>query len=102
MIQLNPSVGVAPGTTTIQLSDCPPNEPWHYTVPPDVVTGFPSGMTPPATAGAPSTALNPYATESQLRGLGLASPNWGFIVLAGLVAFLGVLGFSYWQRHRKK
>lgn len=52
-LHFTPSVGVAPGTTTMSLGHargCPPDERWMYTSPPDVDTGFPSGMGPGVTA----------------------------------------------------
>jgi len=115
MIRFTPTVGVAPGTTTMQLG-CPhcatPDEPWAYTQPPNVETGYPSGMdaaswaamtgnqptqTPAITAG-----MDPYGTDSTLRdatptatvtatGSGTVETpmsNWTIALIAGL----GVIG----------
>jgi hypothetical protein len=102
-----PTVGVAPGTTTMSLGDCPPDELWRYTVPPQVITGLPSGVVAPASAADVITpgavaATNPYGTESQLRGLGELTPRWGVVLFAGIATFATVLGISWLRRRRKK
>jgi len=78
-IILNPTVGVAPGTTTMALS------------------------------GQRQTFYNPYGTESQLRaglrglttGLrGLGEARIGVGVVAAALAFAAVIGYGFWQRQR--
>ena len=119
MIQLNPTVGVAPGTTTMTLGDCPPDELNHYVVPPVVTTGYPSGVTPDGiTAGtvyypSPSglapggvdsslvmpsmgmngTHWNPYQDLPQLKGLGDDGSDDGS-TRWGLVLFAGLATFA--------
>lgn len=124
MIILNPTVGVAPGTTTMQLgiapmvlgpgpcgpngcpplgAPCPPDEPWMYTSPPVVSSETATvtfGPPPPPDKKTGPTALDPYGTESKLRGLGGTTPRWGLVMFAGLATFAAVLGVGYWRRRR--
>jgi hypothetical protein len=122
MIQLNPTVGVAPGTTTLALgglSDCPPDELWQYVTPPVVTTGYPSGVTSdgiaagtvfyPSPSGLPpggvdpslvmssmgmnGTQWNPYQDLPQLRGLGDDSGDDSSLRW-GLALFAGVATFA--------
>ncbi len=121
MMQLNPTVGVAPGTTTMTISDgsgglgdfCPPDEPWRYTLPPQVQTGLPPGVLAVGPDGkiplprywvgegaselsGPVTYWNPYAVLPQLRGLGQAGgPRWSLVLFTGLATFAVVFGVRY-------
>lgn len=109
MIQLNPTVGVAPGTTTMALSglrDCPPDEMWRYSSPPDVQTGYPSGVKPNG-AIPPPHYWDPYNDFPQLRGLGDdtsgdTSVRWGLVAFAGLATFATVFGVRYFMHRKKK
>ena len=122
MIQLNPTVGVAPGTTTMTISDgsgglgdCPPDEPWRYTLPPQVQSGFPPGIfappipTPRYWVGEGASELsgpviywNPYQSAAQLRGLGQATPRWSLVMFTGLAAFAVVFGVRYFWPRKKR
>ena len=106
MIILNPTVGVAPGTTTMTLgAPCPPDEPWMYTSPPvvssetaTVTFGPPPPPDPrPVRAEINGITYDPYGTESRLRGLGGTTPRWGLVLFAGLATFAAVFGISYWR-----
>lgn len=119
MIHLNPNVGVAPGTTTMQLgchACTTPNEPWMYTQPPNVVTGYPSGMDAASWTAAMGQAkaasqaptapamygMNPYASDSKLKGLGDDGQpiRWGLIIFSGAAVFAAVFGYKL-IRHRR-
>lgn len=114
MLQLNPTVGVAPGTTTMTLGDasCPPDEPWQYVNPPKVQEGPPSGM-----SGLGAHHWNPYAdwrafditpmyyspSKTSLKGLGGASigdTRWSFVIVAGVLAFAVTFGILYSRRKK--
>lgn len=117
------SVGVSPGTTTMQLGakrkvvhsrkplrggavtcldgtgDCPADEMQMYTVPPVVMTS--ADFTNDSAAG-----FFPYATIEELKGRALnglsdasdIAPRWGLVVLAGFAVFAAVLGFQRFRR----
>jgi hypothetical protein len=102
MLQLNPTVGVAPGTTTMTLgglgdqpidySNCP-NEPWQFVNPPVMTEGPPPGVSadtspypvttywdPMSNARSSGNALgahrwDPYTDQPSLKGL--RSPGLG-------------------------
>ena len=113
MIQMTPTVGVAPGTTTMTLGDassmranCPPDEPWQYVTPPDVVTGPPSGVAPGGPIPQPQY-WDPYTDPPSLRGLGsfttdLGNANWSYVIFAGVAAFAIAFGVFYWKGWRKR
>lgn len=103
MIILNPTVGVAPGTTTLQLGgtksgftclggDCPQNPAQTYASPLDLMTRLPSGTANPV---APGWYWDPYVNNERLNGLrGPSAPiRWGLVVFAGLAVFAGVVGY---------
>lgn len=103
MIQFTPTVGVAPGTTTMQLGGaacvgCPDDPRLTYWQPPKVATGLPPGVRAMPKGGF-RVMYDPYATESLLkgglRGLGAARPGVG--VLAAVLGFAGVLGYALWR-----
>jgi hypothetical protein len=119
MMQLNPTVGVAPGTTTMTLgdhatdySDCPPDEAWQYVNPPQVTTGLAPGVSSNVTQGPTPEYWDPYQDLPSLkgaRGLGsftddLSNANWGMIVFAGAlvfgVAFVSMYGRDWFKRRR--
>jgi len=98
------TVGVAPGTTTLQVNPggelsqlglgvCPPG---HYG--PAIM--LPGSAPVPQAAGAAPMTWVPYATESKLRGLGAARSPWGLLVLSFGLAFASVLGYA-WYKSRK-
>lgn len=97
---LRGTVGVAPGTYTLQLGApmvCPPDG-WGtgaYGSPRvgwyDVPNNW-YGITPPTDANAAYQMLNPYGTESRLMGLrDPAPPTFAGIRLDVLGAMLGVI-----------
>jgi hypothetical protein len=95
MIILNPNVGVAPGTTTMQLGACSADARRGYTAAPYAQTSV--------TADNGGTIMNPYADIPLLRGLrglGITAPRWGLVLFAGLATFALVLGARHWQRRR--
>lgn len=101
MIILNPTVGVAPGTTTIQLGgpregftclggDCPQNPVQTYTSPLEVVTELPSKAANPVP---PGEYWDPYVEEHRFQGLDGAGPTirWGLVLFAGVAVFAGAV-----------
>lgn len=82
-LTFTPTVGVAPGTTTMTL-------------------GRPSGELVCLGGPCEPTFYDPYATESQLRsGLrGLGEARVGVGVVAAALAFAAVLGFGFWKRRK--
>jgi hypothetical protein len=68
MILLNPNVGVAPGTTTLQLGR----------------TTYDPYADPVRLRG--------------LRGLGALTPRWGLVLFAGLATFAGALALMRRKR----
>lgn len=121
MILLNPNVGVAPGTTTMQLSGrklgclggCPPDPVRYYTEMPQTTAMNSPGFTPQPmlqsaiTAATPSTTTAgpalyyPYTSLPQLRGLGddgMDVPRFGLAIFAGIAVFLGVIGYTQLRR----
>jgi hypothetical protein len=80
------TVGVAPGTITMQLGQCPADPPWQYFTPP--YPGY--GMKRPVAAAGPTvkpieTTFEPYGTESKLMGLRAADPlatRWDIVAMA--------------------
>jgi len=112
LIAFTPTVGVAPGTTTMNLGSqaltclngpCPPDPVRYYTSPPNVKTGWASGASGPTRQGM-QTIYDPYATESQLRsGLrGLGGARLGVGVVAAVLAFTAVLGYGFFKRKGSK
>jgi hypothetical protein len=107
-LTFTPTVGVAPGTTTMTLGapnpaglvclggPCPPDPTRYYTSMLNVKSPKSAGQ-----AGT-QTAYDPYATESQLRsGLrGLGEARVGVGVVAAALAFAAVLGFGFWKRRK--
>jgi hypothetical protein len=123
MIQLNPTVGVAPGTATLAfggLGNCPPDELRQYVTPPVVTAGYPSGVTPdgiaagsvyyPSPSGLASGGVdpslvmssmgmngtqrwNPYQDLPQLKGLG-DDTSGDSSLRWSLVLFAGVATFA--------
>jgi hypothetical protein len=100
-LTLGPTVGVAPGTTTLcqrgvnGLGICPPG---HYG-PAVMLPG--SAPAPGSTSSAPTVATyyNPYANETALKGLrGLTSLRWDLFALMLGLGFAAVLGYSYYRR----
>jgi hypothetical protein len=110
LLTFTPTVGVAPGTTTMTLGEakpaglvclggpCPPDPARYYSTPPTVKSGWGSGANGPSAR----TIYDPYATESQLRsGLrGLGEARVGVGVVAAALAFAAVLGFGFWKRRK--
>lgn len=83
MIILNPSVGVAPGTTTMQLGDS--ND-----------IAMVTGPVPDQ-----SIVYVPYENPIKLRGLGaIGAPRWGLVLAAGIAAFSIMLGLRRWRPRR--
>lgn len=125
MIHFTTSVGVAPGTTTMQmgipsiaplngLGVCPPG---HY----GIAVMLPGTQTAPTTAALVPGAevpTNPYGTESKLQGLGRHHPvrydpgifyglgetkiRYDLFALAAGVAFAGWLGYALLKKRYKK
>ncbi len=99
MLQVSfaPYVGTSPGTTT--LGQCPPG--WYGqaimlpgTIPaPLSVPGGEPIMKP--------VTVDPYGTDSKLRGLGATAIRWDLLVLSFGAAFAGVLGW-FWYRSKHK
>jgi len=101
------TVGVAPGTVTLQLDGtgtCPPDPPWVYMTPPwNTAVRLTGAPRPVATAGA--IVSQPYGTESELLGLRsvdelLPPPNpyptrWDIIAAVGGGALLVALTIGY-------
>jgi hypothetical protein len=94
-----PSVGTAPGTTTLGV--CPPGffRPVHTgTVPPTSLPSMPGS----------SGAWNPYGSDAALRdcvgcarptrALGATTIRWDLFALAFGAAFAGVLAWRKWGR----
>lgn len=110
MITFTPSVGVAPGTTTMQIDGGSWPEPRGFNPGGELSCRGPLaglGVCPPgyysqAAAPLPSggaapqghtITLNPYANETRLNGLrGLRGPKlrWDLMALAAGVSFAGV------------
>jgi hypothetical protein len=111
MMQLSHStshstVGVAPGTTTLQLGDCPPDEAWQYVLPPQVTEGPAPGVAPDVTQMPTPQYWNPYQDPPSLKGLGgasnLANASWSLVAFVGIAAFAVAFGVFYWKgRHGK-
>ncbi|MGH7175762.1 MAG: hypothetical protein ACREJC_00150 [Tepidisphaeraceae bacterium] len=104
MILLNPTVGVAPGTTTMQLGGACPPDPVHLSpftmTMPEIVA---PAMAPITSAAADASNGAGYwvilPDNEKLRGLSDAgAPRWGLVLFAGLTAFVGVFGYRYWRR----
>lgn len=98
MIQFTPSVGVAPGTTTLggdlcMLGECAPG----YFGPAVMLPG--SAPVPQPLAGR-FIAYNPYASEARLTGLRGSTSSLGLFVLTLGLGFAGVLGYSLWKRRK--
>jgi hypothetical protein len=111
MILVNPTVGVAPGTTTMTIGglatqatfgECAPDPVRQYTSPLHVRSGNGIAITSmenitPSLGGLAesSTMYMPYTEIERLRGLGalgvVAPPRWGLILFAGLATFAAVL-----------
>jgi len=125
MMEARPTVGVAPGTATLQLGDpsCPPDE-WPqtaYVMPPEVQEGPPPGVPASATLFAPTTYYDPYTDEPSLKGVAipgyqrrnlgqssftddLSNASWGLVAFAGIAAFAGVFLVMYtrdWYKRRR-
>lgn len=117
MILLNPMVGVAPGTTTMQISGgggnlgcacypsasgvaglgvCPPG---YYG--PDIMMPGSRGTTNPNPPPGPA-ALDPYADMQALNGLGAASIRWDLIGLAVAVGFASTIGYLAYGARKKR
>jgi len=102
VITFTQSVGVAPGTTTMNLGDTRGElvclgEP----CPPDPVRPY----TPIARGAAPKPGAqliyNPYATEARLNGLaGLHGARLGVGVLAAVAAFGLTIAYGYFRGRR--
>ena len=102
MLQLNPAVGVAPGTTTMTLGDpgdCPPDEPWQFVNPPVMAEGPPPGM-----SGLGRHRWDPYTDWPSLRGASLgqtiSDTRWSFVIVAGIAAFAVTFGLLYLRRKK--
>lgn len=111
MIQFTPTVGVAPGTTTMSLGNpmasgltclglmgqpCPP-EPQPYRI---------SVAAPKAAAAAAKpapglVAYNPYADLARLKGAGLAGASAGSFFMPAALAFAAIVGYGFWHARRK-
>lgn len=96
---LRGTVGVAPGTYTLQLGApmvCPPDG-WGtgaYGVPRVGWYDLPNnwyGISPPKDANAAYHLLDPYGTDSRLMGLRDVAPTFAGIRLDVLGAMLGVI-----------
>ena len=103
MSQFFGTVGVAPGSYTLQLGApvvCPPDG-WGtgaYGVPRVGWYNVPNnwyGISPPSNAGQAYALLDPYGTDSTLRGLrDTAPPTFAGIRLDVLGAVLGVIAVT--------
>lgn len=106
MIHFTQSVGVAPGTSTVQynpggelscgachpvagLSNCPPD----YFTPSGGGGPLPEAVPAP---GITHTTMNPYANEAALSSnlRGISTQRWDLFILALGLGFAGVLGYS--------
>ena len=87
------TVGVAPGTFTIQLgAPCPPDEP-SSGAPGVPILGWYDSIVPQANA---IVAENPYGTQSMLKGLRASLPvSTTTAVVVGAVGFIAAIGFLY-------
>jgi len=99
-----PYVGISPGTTTMQmdgLGECVPGWYGQAIMLPGSAPApqpIPADMPPPVQH---LVAMNPYAIESKLKGLGSSTVRWDLLVLGFGAAFAGFLGWSYWKsKHR--
>lgn len=90
------SVGVAPGTITLQLGNvCPPDPKWQYFT-------SPFGSVRPAAAAGPHATMvdyDPYGTDSKLEGaLPKVNPQglrWDIALIVGGGALLVALGLGF-------
>lgn len=86
MIIMNPNVGVAPGTTTMQLGEQPTLW-WPYEN--------------AARLRGLNTIEWPYGDVTRLRGLGaVGAPRWGLVLVAGIAAFSIMLVLRRRSRRR--
>lgn len=102
-------VGVAPGTTTMQLGGlgvCPPGHYGSEIMLPGAV------MVPSPASGATATSvtIDPYATESRLSGamprlggrLGaLTAIRWDLVALALGLGFAGTIGYAFYRKRSR-
>jgi hypothetical protein len=109
MLQLNPTVGVAPGTTTMTLgglgdqstdySDCPQDEPWQYVNPPQIAEGPPPGVSSDATPPYPATSFWDPMTSAQgdmgLMGRWDPYTDWPSLKGPGLGQTIGDTRWSF-------
>ena len=108
MIQFTPTVGVAPGTTTMNLGNpvatgltclglmgqpCPP-DPRPYLI------SVPSVKTSTARASQPMVAYDPYADIARLKGPGLGAASVGSFLGPAALAFAVLVGFGFWRARR--
>lgn len=99
MILLNPNVGVAPGTTTMQLGEACAPDPIEPESPFTQMLTVYSPESPTLDTG--TTLWWPYPDNARLRGLGSTTPpRWGLVLVAGLTAFGIVLGLRRWRGAR--
>jgi hypothetical protein len=82
------TVGVAPGTFTIQLGDCPPVD----------VNVF----TPPLHAG-PRVRLDPYGTQSMLKGTSYTPiQKTALVVVGGVLGYAALYALTSARRRRRR
>jgi hypothetical protein len=109
MIQFTPTVGVAPGTTTMNLGNpraatgltclglmgqpCPPDpRPYLISVPPPKASA--------ARTAQPLVTYDPYADLARLRGAGLGAASAGSFFVPAALAFAALVGFGFWRTRR--
>jgi hypothetical protein len=108
MIQFTSTVGVAPGTTTMNLGNpvatgltclglmgqpCPPDpRPYLISVPPPKASA--------ARAARPLVAYDPYADLARLKGAGLAGASAGAFLAPAALAFAAIVGYGFWRARR--
>lgn len=118
-VRFTSTVGVAPGTTTMQLgglrdgaSTCPPDEPGAYIFDPIGTDAFAAGAAAELLARDDSQPVwDPYADPVRLNGLGNlrdattdeplttgTSPRWGLVLASAVIVFGVTLGIAHFAR----
>jgi hypothetical protein len=120
VILLNPRVGVAPGTATMQISGgggnlgcacyatasggvaglgvCPPG----YYGQDIMLPGMPLPASPAPASPSTTVAVNPYADIPNLKGLGATTIRWDLLAFTIGLGFAGTLGYLLYSSRKKR
>lgn len=100
---LNPLVGVAPGTATMQISGGGGNLGCPSCYSPGYYSSAPPPAATPATIGPRPriVELQPYGTQSTLKGLGAATIRWDLLVFTVGLGFAATLGYFAYGARKK-